>query len=345
MVSRLILIIGRVAAVAALLSAVAHARSFRLAQVPNGTSIGCALCHVNPGGGGPRNPFGLDVQAITGPVNRPFWSAELAAKDSDGDGFSNGVELGDPDGAFNLIAGWLATRPGDPASKPAAANEPPQFVSSPVTSAVAGLPYEYHATANDPESQTLTFSKVEGPDWLAVEGSGTVRGTPPTSVAGGFGVTLRVADDGSPSQFADQSYVLIVTGGFAAWQARHFNLPAEQALADPLGDADGDRLFNLGEYAYGRNPRVPDNPGSLLPLLAADGGITLNVVVRDDDPKLVVRLQASSEVNFSSPEEVSISRTDPAPGNGLQTVEFKDAIPPPPAGRQRFWRLRIELIP
>ena len=72
------------------------ARSFRPAMLPNAPD-GCNTCHTS-GGGTPRNAFGLDVEAIVGSSEQQFWSAELAALDSDGDGVSNGWELGDPDG-------------------------------------------------------------------------------------------------------------------------------------------------------------------------------------------------------------------------------------------------------
>jgi len=328
-----------------LLALPAEARSFRTAQVPNGTTIGCVLCHTSPAGGGPRNKFGQDVGAITGSASRPFWTAALAEKDSDGDGFSNGVELGDPEGDFTTIAGWAPTRPGDASSKPVVENQPPQFTSTPVTSALAGVPYEYQVTATDPELGTLTFSKVAGPDWLSVEPTGLVRGTPPTSAAGDFNVTVRVADNGSPSKSADQTYVLTVTGGFAAWQARHFDLPAEAALAEALVDADGDGWLNLGDYAFRLDPRVKDALASVLPVFAANGEITLDAVVRDDDPKLVVTMEAASDATYTAPQTGTVTSSDPTPGDGLQTLRFKDVVLLPAAGLERFWRLKIELRP
>ncbi len=44
--------------------------------------------------GGPRTSFGNEVWSIVGRSRAPFWSEALAAMDSDGDGFSNGQELG-----------------------------------------------------------------------------------------------------------------------------------------------------------------------------------------------------------------------------------------------------------
>lgn len=87
-----------------ILSTSADARSSRLRQVPNGISLGCVACHVSSGGGGPRNAFGLQIEAdflsqagFSGVV---LWGPELAALDADGDGATNGEELGDPDGTW-----------------------------------------------------------------------------------------------------------------------------------------------------------------------------------------------------------------------------------------------------
>ncbi|HZO90560.1 MAG TPA: DUF2231 domain-containing protein [Chthonomonadaceae bacterium] len=70
----------------------------------------CTFCHVAPGQT-KRNPYGLDVQAALRQANTktltPAILKSIENKDSDGDGFPNGVEIA------------ADTLPGDPASKPA----------------------------------------------------------------------------------------------------------------------------------------------------------------------------------------------------------------------------------
>ena len=95
----------------------ADARNFRNGLLPN-SPASCNTCHTT-GGGTPRNAFGLAVQSLVTPGGREaFWGPSLAALDSDGDGFTNGQELGDPDG--DGVADPLAkiTHPGNASEFP-----------------------------------------------------------------------------------------------------------------------------------------------------------------------------------------------------------------------------------
>ncbi|EQC29656.1 hypothetical protein SDRG_12660 [Saprolegnia diclina VS20] len=70
-----------------------NGRSQYVARLPNGENIPgvSAIGHVNPSGGGARNAFGSDFGA-----NGLTWNPALCQLDSDGDGATNGEELGDP---------------------------------------------------------------------------------------------------------------------------------------------------------------------------------------------------------------------------------------------------------
>ncbi len=101
-----------------------NAMDFRVNQIPNGAKFGCANCHVSAAGGGARNAFGQKVeQSFLDNQGNVKWSAALAAFDSDGDGFTNGQELQDPNGTWKIGQANPGTssavaNPGDKNSKP-----------------------------------------------------------------------------------------------------------------------------------------------------------------------------------------------------------------------------------
>lgn len=185
-------------------SSLVEAREFRVGLLPNGAQFGCATCHQSASGGDARNPFGLAVGAITGSSARAFWSPTLAALDSDGDGFTNGEELGDPEGDGVPIAGHRVTNPGSASSRPE--NQAPVIVlTAPVAGTVLVAPAvaAVSAEASDPDG---SVSKVE------FLGDGVLLGTvtePPYSVLvdwslGTHTVTARATDNQGATTLASE---------------------------------------------------------------------------------------------------------------------------------------------
>ncbi|EEY58616.1 uncharacterized protein PITG_10723 [Phytophthora infestans T30-4] len=88
-------------------------------KVPNGGNVpGVEAIGHERAGGGPNNDFGLDF------IEAMFkWNKKFCEKDSDGDGQTNGQELGDPCCEFEFRANekvrWTegVSHPGDPELK------------------------------------------------------------------------------------------------------------------------------------------------------------------------------------------------------------------------------------
>jgi hypothetical protein len=226
------------------------ARNFRVNQIPNGSVFGCANCHVNPNGGGARNAFGQAVGAITGSSSRAFWDATLAAKDSDGDGAANGLELGDPDGDGTAVAGAKVTNPGNASSKPEPVNQAPQVaLTGPADGAVFTAPAvaAVVATATDPDG---SIAQVE------FFGNGRLLGTvtqPPFSLLvdwalGAHSVTAKATDN----QGASTTSAAI---------AMNVNPPEAPVLTAPVRTGESAQLAwsgGGGPFALQSKPTVED---------------------------------------------------------------------------------------
>ena len=196
-------------AVAAWPTTEAEAFSNRVAQFPNGD---CDHCHVFPGG--PRTAFGLDVARTlqNGAVN---WSA-LFSLDSDGDGFTNGEELGDPFGQ------WQRGNP-----------DPDYYGGDPAYDNIFPTPF-----GNAPVLQDVT---------VTVEEDGTYTGTVTAEDADGDDLYLRVvaepeygtldfdAETGEFTYTPDANYDGDDSFAFQAWDGRNISGEVVDALfvADP----------------------------------------------------------------------------------------------------------------
>lgn len=90
-------------------------RSFRVSQMPNGSTNTCQNCHISEFGGGARNNFGKLVEtrflSSPGASGNVQWNPLLASLDADNDGVTNGQELQDPYGTWT--SGSLNPNPGN----------------------------------------------------------------------------------------------------------------------------------------------------------------------------------------------------------------------------------------
>lgn len=129
----------------------AEARSFRVSQTPGGNLYSCGLCHGTPG----RTQFGQDVQRtlVGGNVN---WSA-IFDLDSDGDGLTNGEEMGDPNGE------WQEGDFANPRSNPADPNNVPfpegalPVILNTEANATEDTTYQGQLNAEDADGDTVRF--------------------------------------------------------------------------------------------------------------------------------------------------------------------------------------------
>ena len=131
-----------------LLLARLEARLFRPGFIPNGEVNRCENCHNTSF---ELTPFGLTVRPnVTVGGIEEFWGPELAALDSDGDGRTNGEELQDPLGLWQLEAPLpgdrsLVTNPGiaDDARQQFRRGDPNADGSLQITDAVVILEFAF----------------------------------------------------------------------------------------------------------------------------------------------------------------------------------------------------------
>lgn len=92
-------------------------------------------------------------------------------------------------------------------------NDPPVFVSSPITTATQGVAYSYDANANDPDAgDVLTYSLTTAPVGMTINpATGVVSWTPTNAQVGSNVVTITVTDDDPVTPLsATQSFTIVV---------------------------------------------------------------------------------------------------------------------------------------
>lgn len=118
------------------LSQFAISKSFRVFQIPNGNINSCLNCHKSMLGGLPLSSFGSQVLSVGLNGENVDWQA-LYNLDADGDGFTNGQELLDPNGEWS--EGMSNPGKSSDVKKPYDANSKPlsvwsHYINSPIIS-------------------------------------------------------------------------------------------------------------------------------------------------------------------------------------------------------------------
>jgi TolB protein len=87
-------------------------------------------------------------------------------------------------------------------------NNPPSFISTPVTSVEEKQSYSYQSKAQDADGDNLIYSSVKKPNWISLSSSGLISGTAP-EVSDNENQEINIAvSDGKDSAY--QNYILTV---------------------------------------------------------------------------------------------------------------------------------------
>ncbi len=90
-------------------------------RLPVYGDLNCEICHTRSDpstGAAEMNPFGKDFQD-----NGNEWNKKLAEMDSDNDGCTNGIEIGDEDGDGSPTTVRVRSNPGDPFDTPSSLDQ------------------------------------------------------------------------------------------------------------------------------------------------------------------------------------------------------------------------------
>ena len=106
--------------------------------------------------------------------------------------------------------------PGERVSLPAAAEDSDYSASAPTLATVA----------TDPDGNTLTFTKLEGPGWLNIAADGSLSGTPTNADVGPTTFLVRVSDSTGAGEIARIQITVTNTNDAPVWAADPLAAPA-----------------------------------------------------------------------------------------------------------------------
>ena len=184
------------------------------------------------------------------------------------------------------------------------ANLPPQFTSTPVTTAAPTVNYGYTAVAVSPNAYTVSYTLTQEPSGMSVNGStGVISWTPAASAIGAHPVTIT-ANDGH-GQTSTQTYNLVVLNS-------NPNSPTVQPIPDQTVTAPATfTSFSLDSYV------TDPNYSATQMVWTATGTNLLSVTI--DSNRVATVLYP---VGVNTAEQITFLATDPAGNSGYSTPTF-----------------------
>lgn len=229
----------------------AHAFGYYADDLPSAVPQGrrCVTCHLDPQGRGTRNEFGDDVAYYFN--GGPDWSA-IYAMDSDRDGYTNGQELGDPNGAWSIGDPYtmFISAPGDDTSTPCGNDQidPKEFGDE----ACDGIDLDGKTCANFGGTMQQVLSCTDACEFNLSE---CISVNPP----GDMGPDMMVEDD-TPDLLPDDESIDLSVEDASQDSSPSADATLDDATKDEAGDQAEDGAVDL--------IAAPSTPA---PTLAHDG--------------------------------------------------------------------------
>ncbi|MGZ8243552.1 Ig-like domain-containing protein [Methylomagnum sp.] len=189
-------------------------------------------------------PAGLTAQLVTGPTH----ALSFALNPNGSFAYTPALNYNGPDGfVYRASNGTVLSANTTASITVTPVNDPPTLNAIPSPrNATVGTPFSYTAVGGDVDAgSVLTYSLVTAPGWLTINpASGLMSGTPAAANIGSSTVTVRVADNGTPSLAATQSFTLNVAGT-APTSTVYFSTLGDTNPPGVTGTAD-----NADHYAW-----------------------------------------------------------------------------------------------
>ncbi|MEG3977398.1 Ig-like domain-containing protein, partial [Microcoleus sp. herbarium8] len=186
-----------------------------------------------------EKPLGMEIDAQTGIISWPTVAGDIG---------NHAVTVQVEDGKGGVAKQKYVLSAINPPP-----NRPPIFTSTPVVDAAVNVPYTYDSHGVDPDSDTIGYKLILGPEGMKVNPqTGLVEWTPPAVLVLGDTVLGKISLPGESDEFSfsgtagQRIYIdpLQYSGAAGNWK---FDIQSPSGQNVSTGDLNSNRILNLTE--------------------------------------------------------------------------------------------------